>query len=111
MELFDTSLKPLRECVDSINKTKSEKQNLALVQTRNVNSGKISKCIYILSDDVNNPIKDSIPASAKVKERIEILGVAEMPMDNLMNCTERELDSINRSLVIKKSPIFEFLYD
>lgn len=109
--LFQKSLKPLKEYADSINKGKEPKQNLALVKTHNIENGKTSKFIYILSDDVNFPIKDSIPFTNKVRERIELSSFAGMPMETIMNCPANDLDSINRSLASKESPVIKFLLD
>lgn len=111
MPLFQKSLKPLKEYTDSINEGKEPKQNLALVQTHNIETGKTSKFIYILSDDVNNPIKDSIPFTNKVRERIELSSFAGMPIETIMNSPADDLDSINRSLASKKSPVIKFLLD
>lgn len=109
--LLKKSFAPFKQYVDSVDKIKTPKQNLALVQAHNKETKEISKCVYILSNNPECPITDSIISSGSVKRRIEYCGVADLSVEKILESTTKELDSIPKAKAKKKSPVFKFLLE
>lgn len=108
-KMLANSIKPLKNCFDSINRISTPKQSLALVQVSTTDTLKkkvISKCIYILGNSTENPISDSIIISEDMRTRAIMFSFSQLDEID-MNITSEELEDILRKKC--KDPILEFV--